>query len=569
VADPYRWLEDDNSPATRKWVEAENRVTFAYLEQIPQRQAIKERMTELWNYERFSVPGREGGRYFLTRNNGLQNQGVLYSLTALDAEPTVLLDPNTLSADGTVALAAYRVSHDGNLLAYGLSRAGSDWEDWKVRDTRTGNDLPDEIHWVKFSAASWTKDNAGFFYSRYDEPKPGEALKGVNYFHKLYYHRLGTPQSADTLVYERPDHKEWGFQGEVTDDGHYLIIEVTQGTDTRNRVFYRDLSRPGSRVVELLNEFDAAYSFIDNVGPVFYFRTDLEAPRGRVVAIDITRSDRANWREVIAQSEDRLELATLAGDRLIANYLRDARSLVKFFSRDGEFLKQLELPGLGSASGFGGKREDKETFYAFTGFTTPTTIYRYDFVTGASSVFRRPKLNFRETDYETRQVFYTSKDGTRVPMFITSKKGLRRDGNNPVYLYGYGGFDISITPSFSPAILTWLEMGGVYAVANLRGGGEYGEEWHQAGMKLNKQNVFDDFIAAAQWLITNHYTRPERLAIGGASNGGLLIGACLTQRPELFGAALPSVGVMDMLRFHKFTIGWAWTSDYGSADNEA
>ena len=567
VADPYRWLEDDNSEATKAWVQAENKLTFAYLDQIPERAAIKQRLTELWDYERFGVPMKEGGRYFLTRNDGLQNQAVLYTMTALDAEPAELLDPNTLSVDGTVSLAGYSISHDGNLMAYGLARAGSDWEDWKVRDVLSGKDLPDEIHWVKFSGASWTKDNQGFYYSRYDEPVAGEVLKGVNYFHKLYYHKLGTPQSEDQLVYQRTDHKEWNFNGGVTDDGHYLIIHVSEGTDTRNRVFYRDLENPDAKVVELLNDFDAAYSFIDNVGTVCYFRTDLNAPRGRVIAIDVTQPGRTNWREIIPQSGDRLETVSLVHDQLIATYLKDAHSEVRIYRRDGTLLREVDLPGLGTTDGFGGKREDDETFYSYTSFTTPSTIYRYDLTAGTSSIFRQPKVPFNPGDYETKQIFYHSKDGTRVPMFITAKKGLKLDGNNPVYLYGYGGFDISITPTFSASTMIWLEMGGVFAVPNLRGGGEYGEEWHQAGMKLKKQNVFDDFIAAGEWLVANHYTKPTRLAIGGGSNGGLLVGACLTQRPDLFGAALPAVGVMDMLRFQKFTIGWAWTSDYGSSDD--
>jgi prolyl oligopeptidase len=567
VADPYRWLEDDNSAQTKAWVEAENKVTFDYLEKIPEREAIKRRLTELWNYERFGVPFKEGGRYFITRNDGLQNQSMLYTMSSLDAEPAVLLDPNTLSADGTVALEGYEVSDDGNLLAYGLARAGSDWQEWHVRDVRTGKDLPDTVNWVKFSGASWSKDNQGFFYSRYDEPKKVETLKGVNYFHKLYYHHLGTAQAEDKLIYNRPGQKEWGFNGGVTEDGHYLGIHVSQGADRKNRFYYRDLRKAQSPVVELLNDFDAAYDFIGNSGAVFYFKTDLAAPRGRVIAIDITKPERANWREIIPQAGDALEGASLVNDQFIATYLRDAHSVVKIYGRDGTFVREVELPGLGSAGGFGGKQKDTETFYSYTSFTTPGTIYRYDLKTGTSTVFRQPKVPFNSADYETRQVFYHSKDGTRVPMFITSRKGTKLDGNNPTYLYGYGGFDISITPSYSPAIAAWLEMGGVFAVANLRGGGEYGEDWHQAGMKLKKQNVFDDFIAAGEWLVANHYTRREKLAIGGGSNGGLLVGACLTQRPDLFGAALPAVGVMDMLRFNKFTIGWAWESDYGSAEN--
>ncbi len=569
VADPYRWLEDDRSPETAAWVAAQNQVTFGYLEQIPQRARLKERLTRLWNFERFGVPFKEGGRYFFTRNDGLQNQSVLYTMTALDAEPKVLLDPNKLSADGTVALMGYSVSDDGKLLAYGTSTAGSDWMEWKVRDIDTGQDRPDEIKWVKSSGASWTKDGKGFFYSRYDAPDEANTYKGVNYFHKLYYHRLGTPQSDDPLVHHRPDQKEWGFSGDVTDDGHYLAISVWHGTDTRNRFFYKDLQTADTNVVELLNDFDADYTFIDNIGTVFYFRTDLNAPRGRVIAIDVTRPARANWREIIPPSADRLLSAHMVSNQLIASYLKDAHSEVKVFDREGRLARRVELPGLGTAGGFGGKRKDTETFYAFGSFTTPSTIYRYDLRTGTSTVFRRPKVDFNPADYETRQVFYRSKDGTRVPMFITHKKGVKLNGRNPTLLYGYGGFDISLTPSFSVGTLVWMEMGGVYAQPSLRGGGEYGQAWHEAGMKSRKQNVFDDFIAAAEWLVTNRYTVSEKLAIAGGSNGGLLVGACMTQRPDLFRAALPAVGVMDMLRFNKFTRGWAWTSEYGSPEEPA
>jgi prolyl oligopeptidase len=567
VADPYRWLEDDNSAETKAWVEAQNKVTFGYLEQIPQRKALKENLTRLWNFERYGIPRKEGNRYFYSKNDGLQNQSVLYWVDNLSGTPRLLLDPNKLAADGTAALSGEAVSEDGKLLAYGVATAGSDWQEWKVRDVSTGEDLKDEIKWVKFSGASWTKDGKGFFYSRYDEPKPGEQLKGVNYFHKLYFHRLGSPQSGDVLIYERPDQKEWGFGGGVTDDGRYLVISVSQGTDRRNRVFYKDLQKPESKVVELLNDFDAEYDFIDNDGPLFWFRTDLQAPRGRVIAIDISKPDRANWKEIIPHAAETLRGVSMVNDQFIANYLKDARSQVKIFSRTGSFVRELELPGIGSAGGFGGKRSDTETFYSFTSFTTPGTIYRYDLKTGVSTVFRQPKVDFDPAQFETKQIFYQSKDGTTVPMFITHKKGLRLDGNNPTLLYAYGGFKISITPSFSVSSLVWLQMGGVYAVPNLRGGGEYGEDWHQAGMKLKKQNVFDDFIAAAEWLIANKYTSKEKLAISGGSNGGLLVGACLTQRPDLYGAALPAVGVMDMLRFNKFTIGWAWMSDYGSPEN--
>ena len=567
VSDPYRWLEDDNSAETKAWVEAQNKVTFGYLEQIPQRKKIKEDLTRLWNYERYGVPFKEGGRYFFSKNDGLQNQSVLYTVDSLDGTPRVLLDPNKLAADGTAALSGEAISDDGNLLAYGVASAGSDWQEWKVRDVKTGEDLTDIVKWVKFSRASWTKDGKGFFYSRYDEPKAGQQLKGVNYYHKLYFHRLGTEQSKDTLIYERPDQKEWGFAGGVTDDGRYLIISVSQGTDTRNRVFYKDLENRDARVVELLNDFDAEYDFIDNDGPLFWFKTDLKAPRGRVIAIDISKPDRKNWKEIIPEQVETLQGVNLFNNQFIVNYLKDAHSQVKLFSLDGKFLQELEIPGIGSVGGFGGKRKDTETFYSFTSFTTPGTIYRYDLKSGQSTIFRQPKVDCDPNDYETKQVFCASKDGTRVPIFITHKKGLKLDGKNPTLLYGYGGFNISITPSFAVANAVWLQMGGVYAVANLRGGGEYGEEWHKAGMKLNKQHVFDDFIAAGEWLVTNKYTSPSKLAIAGGSNGGLLVGACLTQRPDLFGAALPAVGVMDMLRFNKFTIGWAWTSDYGSPEN--
>ena len=568
VSDPYRWLEDDNSAETKAWVEEQNKVTFAYLEQIPERTKLKERLTKLWNYERYGTPSKEGGRYIFSKNDGLQNQSVLYTMRSLDETPKVLLDPNKLSADGTVALASLSLSEDGQLMAYGISAAGSDWNEIKVREVDSGNERTDHIKWVKSSGAAWTKDGKGFFYSRYDEPKSADALKGVNYFHKLYYHKIGTPQSEDALIYERPDQKEWGFSGGVTDDGRYLVIHVWQGTDTRNRFFYKDLQQQDAKVVEFLNDFDADYSFIDNVGTTFYFRTDLNAPRGRVIAIDLATPQRMNWVEVIPQTAERLQGIGLVNNQFVAFYLKDARTEVKIHDLHGKFVRNVELPGIGSAGGFGGKRTESETFYSFTGFTAPTTIYRYDMKTGASTLFRQPKVDFDPTKFETKQIFYNnSKDGTRVPMFITHKKGLKLDGKNPTLLYGYGGFDISLTPSFSVSTVVWMEMGGVYAVPNLRGGGEYGKAWHEAGTKLKKQNVFDDFIAAAEWLIANKYTSRQKLAISGGSNGGLLVGACMTQRPELFRATLPAVGVMDMLRFHKFTRGWAWTSDYGSPDD--
>jgi prolyl oligopeptidase len=439
--------------------------------------------------------------------------------------------------------------------------------EWRVRDVDTGKDLPDLIKWVKFSGASWTKDNKGFFYSRYDEPKAGNPLTDTNYFQKLYYHRLGTQQSEDKLIYERPDNKELGFGGAVTDDGHYLVITVWQGTSPKNRFYYKDLTKPDAPVVKLLDDFDAQYQFIDNDGPVFWFQTDLDAPRGRVIAIDTQHPERANWKTLVPQGADKLEGSSAVDNLFFLSYLKDARTEVRVCDLMGKFVRNADLPGIGSAYGFGGKRKDKETFYSFTSFISPTTIYRYDPEAGKSSVFRQPKVDFDSTRYETKQVFYHSKDGTRVPMFLTYKKGIQLDGQNPTLLYAYGGFDVSLTPFFSVPDIVWLEMGGIYAQPNLRGGGEYGEDWHLAGTHAKKQNVFDDFIAAAEWLIANKYTSTPKLAIEGASNGGLLMGASLTQRPDLFGAALPEVGVMDMLRFQKFTIGWAWTSDYGSSDN--
>jgi prolyl oligopeptidase len=566
VGDPYRWLEDPDAADTKAWVTAQNKVTFDYLKDIPQRQEIQTRLTKLWNYEKYGMPFKRGARYFYYKNDGLQNQSVLYTLTKLDGEPQVLLDPNTLSKDGTVALSGISISDDGEHLAYGLSKSGSDWQSWQVREIATGKELSDKLEWVKFSGAAWTKDNRGFFYSRYDAPAEKTKLEDVNYFQKLYYHRLGTPQSADTLVYDRPDQKEWGFNGDVTEDGKYLIIAVWQGTDRRNLLFYKDLTKKDARVVELVNQFEAGFSVVESDGNTFWITTDLDAPRTKLIAIDITKPDRSQWREIIPQATETLEGVNVLNNQFVATYLKDARSQVKIFDLAGKFIKEITLPGIGSAGGFDGKRSDSDTFYSFTGYTHPTTIYRYNLATGERAVFRQPQVQFDSSLYETKQVFYTSKDGTKVPMFITHKRGLKLDGQNPTLLYGYGGFNVSLTPAFSVSSTVWLEMGGVYAVANLRGGGEYGEEWHAAGMKSNKQTVFDDFIAGAEWLISEKYTSPQKLAIEGGSNGGLLVGACMVQRPDLFAAALPAVGVLDMLRFQKFTIGWAWMPEYGSPD---
>ncbi len=572
VADPYRWLEDTDARETLRWVQAQNRVTFGYLESLSMRHELEARLTELWDYEKYGAPFRDGGAYWFFKNDGLQNQSVLYRQQTPDADPVPVLDPNTFSDDGTVALTALDISDDGRYLAYGTSSGGSDWQAFHVRDLATGEDLPDHIRWVKFSGMSWTEDGAGFFYARYDEPEEGEAMLAANRNQKLYYHRVGTDQSEDVLVYARPDEPDWGFGAEVTEDGRYLLINVWKGTDERNRLYYIDLEDPedpavDGAVVKLLDAFDASYGVIANEGPVLYVLTNLDAPRRRIVAIDLRDPERERWREVVPESPHVIRGAALIGGKLVVSYLEDAKSVVRFFDRMGRPWGVLPTPGIGTVGSITGEVDDSEMFYTFTSFLYPSTVFRYDLDTGENQVFRAPDVDFDPSRYETRQVFYTSKDGTRVPMFVTHRRGLELDGANPTYLYAYGGFNISMTPGFSVTNLVWLEQGGVYAMPNLRGGGEYGEEWHQAGTKERKQNVFDDFIAAAEYLIDEGYTSPERLAIGGGSNGGLLVGAVITQRPDLYAVAHPAVGVMDMLRFHEFTIGWAWVSDYGSADD--
>ncbi|MBN1434361.1 S9 family peptidase [Candidatus Fermentibacterales bacterium] len=566
VADPYRWLEELDSDETREWIEAQNRLTFGYLEKLPRRVEIRKRLQELWDYERFGVPFRKGTRYFYFHNDGLQNQSPLYWSEGLEGEPRLLVDPNTLSTDGTVAIGPVAVSEDGKLLAYAVSSSGSDWREVRVREVDTGRDREDHLKWMKFSTLSWTHDGRGFFYSRYDEPEEGLTYKGANYFHKIYYHGLGSPQCEDTVVYERPDRKEWLFHSSVTEDGRYLVVMVHSGTQRENGVFLLDLERPDAGMVELLAEFDAEYVYAGNRGALFYFLSDLEAPRRRVITVGLEKGA-CSLRTLIPESGDVLEHATLVGGRLVACYLRDACSAVRFFEPDGSAVGDLDLPGIGSVHGFGGRFDDPETFFFYTSFSVPGSIYRLDMRSLRYALFREPELGFDPEEYETSQVFYSSKDGTRIPMFLCHGKGIERNGENRVLLTGYGGFGASITPGFSVPPLVWMEMGGIVARPNLRGGGEYGTEWHDAGRLSNKQNVFDDFIAAAEWLISEGYTKRANLAISGGSNGGLLIGACMTQRPDLFGACLPDVGVMDMLRFHRFTIGWAWTSDYGSPDD--
>ena len=600
VPDPYRWLEDDvrESKDVAEWVAAKNKETSAYLASIPQREAIKTRLTELWNYEKYGAPFKAGRRYCYFKNDGLQNQSVLYKLDALNAEPSVLIDPNALSKDGTVALGTTSFSDDGRYVAYSVADAGSDWNTWRIIEVETGRLLADELRWVKFSGANWTPDNKGFFYGRYDEPPAGAAFLKTNLNQKVFYHRIGTAQSEDVLVYKRSDEPTWGFGLKVSEDGRYLVISIWKGTDDKYRVLYKDLTEPFGMPIDLIENFDNEYSFIGNDGTTFYFVTDLDAPRKRIVAIDVSSGspvaprqearatndappakDAANQngsqagspqpriREVIPQSTETLVNADLVGNQFVLTYLKDAKTQVKLHAIDGKFVREVAFPGIGSATGFGGKRTDTETFYSFSSFATPPSIFRFDLLTGESTLLRQAKVKFNPDDYLVEQVFYSSKDGTKVPMFITRKKTTKLDGSNATLLYAYGGFSVSLTPSFSVSRVAWLEMGGILAIPNLRGGGEYGEDWHQAGTKLKKQNVFDDFIAAAEWLIANKYTSPKKLAIQGGSNGGLLVGACMTQRPDLYAACLPAVGVMDMLRFHKFTAGRFWVDDFGSADN--
>ncbi|CAN5235647.1 prolyl oligopeptidase family serine peptidase [soil metagenome] len=571
VADPYRWLEDDvrKSSEVAAWVEAQNKVTQAYLESIPERKMIRDRITALYNYEKFGAPSKHGSLYFFSKNDGLQNQNVVYVQDTLDSKPRMLLDPNTLSKDGTVALAGIVPSEDGKLMAYGLASAGSDWNTWHVLDTATGKPLPDELKWIKFSSVSWTHDHKGFFYSRFPEPTKDDTFQALNTGMKLYYHTLGTPQSDDKLIYEMPDHPKWGVSGGVTDDGNYLIISISDGTTSRkSRISYKDLTKPDSKVVELIANHDDKYSLVDNDGPTFFFKTEWHAPKGQVIAININHPKPEDWKTVIPESKDTLQAVSLVGGQFLCDYLQDAKSVVKVYDTTGKFVRDVALPGIGTAAGFGGKKSESETFYSFSSFATPPSIFRYDTATGESKLLRQAQVKFNPDDYEVKQVFYPSKDGTKIPMFIACKKGLKLDGTNPTLLYGYGGFNISLTPAFSVSRVVWMEMGGVLAVANLRGGGEYGDAWHRAGTKLQKQNVFDDFISAAEYLIKEKYTNPKKLAIQGGSNGGLLVGACMTQRPDLFGACLPAVGVMDMLRFQKFTAGRFWVDDYGSSDNK-
>ncbi len=564
VADPYRWLEDADSKETQAWVAQQNERTRKFLD-VPIHQEILDRITKLWNYPRYSSPSRVGGRYFFWKNDGLQNQSVFYRQDHLNDDPQVVINPNRLSADGTIAISRASLSFDGRLLAYGLSQSGSDWQTIKIRRVDSGQDYPETLHWCKFSSVAWKHDDRGFFYDRFPAPD-SVAPKDRNNYNRVYWHRLGTDQSQDPLIYERPDAKELGFSPYITEDGRYLILYVYHGTDTKNRIYYRPVESSGP-MIRLLDEADAAYDFIGNIDTLFYFQTDLDAPRGRIITIDINNPQRKNWREILPPQTDVIDYVACVNHHLIVAYMHDVHHQLKIYRMDGTFVREIPLPTLGTVSGVTGKAIDTEMFFSFTSFLYPTTIYRYDFVNDALTVFRKPTFDFDPTGYITKQVFYPSKDGTKIPMFITHKKGLILNGKNPTLLNAYGGFNISRRPYFSVSTLVWLEKGGVFALANLRGGGEYGEQWHQAGMLDKKQNVFDDFIAAAEWLIKNKYTNASKLAIRGGSNGGLLVAACMLQRPDLFGAVVCQVPVIDMLRYQKFTVGRYWIPEYGNADN--
>ncbi len=567
VADPYRWLEDQDGTETAAWVAAQNKVTESWLQDAPGREAIKQRLTTLWDYPKFGLPTKAGERWVWRKNDGLQNQAVLYIADGYSDEGRVLLDPNSMSDDGTVALGRVSFSKDGRRMVYGTQASGSDWVTWSVRDVQTGEDLPDKIEWSKFSGASWTHDGKGFFYQGYPAPDQGETHQAITEAPKLHYHALGSDSATDRVIYERPDHKDWGFNARVTEDGRFAIVSISTGTDRRNRIATIDLTDATMAVEPLRMEFDASYSFVGNVDDLFFFQTDKDAPRGKVVAFRRGTPAEEHWITVVPETENSLQGVSMVGGQLITTYLADASSVVIVKNLEGKDARTLELPGIGSVGGFTGRMDDTDSFFSFSSFVTPPTVYRYDTRTRMVHEFRKPDIDFQFDDYETTRVHPQSADGTRLTLFLTHRKGLRLDGTHPTYLYAYGGFNISITPRFSVSNLAWLERGGIYAQAVLRGGSEYGEEWHQGGMREKKQNVFDDFIACAEWLSRNDYSSPAKLGIGGGSNGGLLVGAVMTQRPELFGAAVPAVGVMDMLRYHKFTIGWAWEPEYGDSEN--
>lgn len=563
VPDPYRWLENDTSAQTAAWVAAQNKVTGEYLSKIPFRGALLRRLTAVADYEKIGAPAKKHGKYYFYKNDGLQNQSVLYVQNSLDGEARVMLDPNKLSADGTVAFTGTSFSHDGKYMAYTISRSGSDWTEIYVIDTESGQTLDDHIVWAKFTGAAWHGD--GFYYSAYDAPEAGKEYSNVNENHKIYYHKLGTPQSADRLVYENKAYPKRFYSASVSDDETLLFV-YESGDGAGNALYVKDLTKPDAPLTAMATDMRYQYYPVETIDGKTYIFTNYGAPKGRIMATTAAKPAQKDWTEVVAEGQSVLSGVQVIGGKLLLTYDKDVANHAYVYSLDGKMEHEVKLPGLGSV-GFSGDKDDRECFFTFTSFTIPGAVYRYDIGQNTYSLLRAPKVDFDSDGFITEQVFYPSKDGTRIPMFLTYKKGLKRDGRNPVYLYGYGGFNISLNPGFSSSRIPFLESGGIYAQANLRGGGEYGEEWHQAGTKMKKQNVFDDFIAAAEWLIKNGYTGKDKIAIVGGSNGGLLVGACMTQRPDLFRVAVPQVGVMDMLRYHKFTIGWNWASDYGTSDD--
>jgi len=565
ISDPYRWLEDENSNETKAWVGAQNKTTLSYMEQIPYRDAIKKRLAELWDYEKNSLPIKEGDYYLFYKNTGKQNQSVLYIQKGLDGTPEVLLDPNTFSADGTTSLSQFAVSNNHKHAAYGISKAGSDWNEFYVIDLPSGKKWDDKLENIKFSSIAWYKD--GFFYSRFDKPVDGKDLSGKNSFGKLYYHKIGTPQKNDELVYEDKNNPSYMFGAEVSDDEQYLIITVSEST-SGNQLYFKKLGTKKEQLVKVVTDFDHTFSLIDVVDDQLILYTDYKAPKYQVISIDTKNPMAENWKTVIPEAKDLLQSIHLINNGFVASYLSDVKSVLKRYELSGTYISDIELPGLGMVGSFSSKRKESEGFFSFTSFTDAGTIYRYDAKSNSYKEFIKTESPFRGNEYITEQVFYPSVDGTQIPMYITRRKDIPLNGKNPCYLYGYGGFNISVTPSYSPNVALFLENGGIYAVANIRGGGEYGADWHKSGTKLQKQNVFDDFISAAEYLIKNEITSSEKLAISGRSNGGLLVGACMTQRPDLFKVALPGVGVLDMLRYHKFTIGYAWAVDYGTSDKK-
>jgi prolyl oligopeptidase len=561
VSDPYRWLEDDNSKETARWVQAENKVTQAFLDKIPYRGAIRKQLTALWNYPRYSAPFKRAGRYFFYKNDGLQNQSILYVQDHLHGEPRVLLNPNKLSDDGTVALSVARVSNDGKYLAYFVARSGSDWNEGYVMDIATGKKLSDHLRWIKFSGIGW--DGDGFFYSRYPKPQAGDELIESNEYHKVYFHRVGTPQDDDKLVYETPSHPKRLSNIGVTRDEKIQFLSESETTEG-NSLYIRS-GKGNMEWQPIYTGMKKEFHVVDDWNGELLIVTNYKAPNHRLIAVDPQHTDELHWKEIIPESDDVLSDASVVGGKICASYMKDAHTVLQMFQPDGKLTGNIQLPGIGSASVLIGNKNDHEAFYTFESWTMPNTIFQYDVSTGESKLFRQPDVTFNPNDYETRQVFYASKDGTKVPMFVFMKKGIKLNGKNPAMLYGYGGFNISLTPYFSPARMVFLEQGGIFAVANLRGGGEYGEAWHQAGTRMHKQNVFDDCIAAAEYLVAKKYTDTSHLALMGGSNGGLLVGAVINQRPDLFRVAIPQVGVMDMLRYNKFTIGWSWAGDYGTS----